>query len=628
MSAQQSGFTLLELLVVLVIVGILTAIAIPQYDAYKRRAFDTRARSDLYSAALAEEAFFLDEEKYLSCSGSDCTKLRDPNQWFGSIETAGSIDSPEGGDVAGHAGNGGSSSAGAGGVGVGGTTNGVAGARVIADAGDAGATNATCNDETGFHGRGCSRCAPIDLESLENACTSATCTPFDDALRLTKLGKDGALPALPAVSSADNGGAGGSAAATPAGGTSGAGGTAGSSAGAGKSCSDLALRGTIVYVTGSSAAKPFLQQIAQQLAAQNVFIVYESTGSCVGVDAVLNGTAMTTGPKAAALSATYWDSAVSSGSACDLPLDGVQADIGVSDVFAQSCAGFELANLDALQIRDAHGPIQTMTFAVPVNSEHWEISARAAYFAFGFGADGGILNPAGDRPIWSDEAYLFKRSASSGTQAMLAAAIGVPAAAWRGKAHKASDDIAADLQAAGQKQDTANAALGILAADYIDTKNLRAQIRVLAFQDSAQHCAVFPDSTSDAREKRNVRDGHYPIWGPLHLLLRIDAQGRPLNPENRQAVTDIVGYLSGTKALPNGVQLIKVYAQSGLVPECAMHVSRAKDGGNILPYEPTNPCSCLFDQLTGSTSCTPCRVQGECKTGETCSQGYCEGARL
>ena len=74
-SHNHRGFTLLELLVVLVIVGILTAIAIPQYDAYKRRAFDTRARADLYSAALAEEAFFLDSEKYLSCSGDECTQL-------------------------------------------------------------------------------------------------------------------------------------------------------------------------------------------------------------------------------------------------------------------------------------------------------------------------------------------------------------------------------------------------------------------------------------------------------------------------------------------------------------------------------------------------------------------------
>ena len=416
----------------------------------------------------------------------------------------------------------------------------------------------------------------------------------------------------------ESGGAGGTTGAAGGGGTAGATGT-------GKSCADLANQGTVVYITGSSAAKPFLQQIAQQLVTQKVFLIYESTGSCVGVDAIVNGTPMTTGPTAAALSATYWDSSASNGVACDLPALGVSADIGASDVFAQSCTGFELANLDALGIRDAHGPIQTMTFAVPVSSAYSEISAEAAYFAFGFGKAGGIRDANGGNAIWSDENYLFKRSATSGTQAMLAAAIGVPAGLWKGKSHKASDDVAASIQAAGQQAATANAALGILAADYIDSKNLRAQVKVLAFQDSSQRCAVFPDSTASAHDKRNVRDGHYPVWGPLHLLLRVDATGKPINAANRQAVTDIIGYLSGTKALPNGVQLLDVYAQSGLVPECAMHVSRSKDGGNIVPYQPSSPCSCLYDvKATGSTTCTACKVQGDCGAGETCSLGYCE----
>jgi len=460
---------------------------------------------------------------------------------------------------------------------------------------------------------------PTDIFSLENACSDATCQPFVRT-RLSHLGKDGKLPPLPTA--AASGGAGG-------GGTSGAGAGAGGSAGStsvGEACADLAAKGSLVYVTGSSAAKPFLQQIAQQLVAQQIYLVYTSTGSCVGVDAVVNGTPMTTGASPApALSATYWESSSSNGRACDLPAQGVAADIGASDVFAQSCPGFELTNLDALQIRDAHGPIQTMTFAVPANSDYSEISAQAAYFVFGFGANGGVLSPSAGNAIWNDEKYLFERSPSSGTQAMIAAAIGVPAARWLGKTHKTSDDVAADLQNAGQNSGTANLALGILAADYIDSKNLRAQVRVLAFQDSAQSCAVFPDSTQNAHDKRNVRDGHYPIWGPLHLLLKVDQFGNPVNASNRQAVTDIVGYLSGTKVLPNGVQLIDVYAQSGLVPECAMQVTRSKDGGNIVPFRAASPCSCLFEaKATGSTSCTSCQVQGDCASGETCSQGYCE----
>jgi len=567
-----------------------------------------------------------------------CTKLEDPNQWFGAA-VAGSSGEGSGG----HAGRGGENGGGTGGMnasagsGEGGIRDSAGSAgRLIPDgsAGDAGASGVSCVDTDGFHGLGCYRCAPEEIVTLENACTTATCTRFDDSKRLTLLGKDGKLPPLPGPASGTGGAsAGGSAGSVSASGGSsagsggaGSGGSAGSSVGgSGKTCADLASHGTVVYITGSSAASPFLQQIAQQLVAQNVYIVYESTGSCVGVDAVINGTAMTTGPTAPALTATYWDSAASTGVACDLPAEGVTADIGASDVFAQSCAGFEFANLDALQVRDAHGPIQTMTFAVPTNSPYSEISAEAAYFAFGFGEGGGLLDPSGSVAVWNDENYLFKRSATSGTQAMLAAAIGVPAGAWKGKAHKASSDVAAAIQAAGQKQETANAALGILAADYIETKNLRAQIRVLAFQDTDQHCAVFPDSSSTARDKLNVRDGHYPIWGPLHLLLRVDGQGKPLNAANRQAVTDIIGYLSGTKALPNQVQLLDLYAQSGLVPECAMHVTRSKDGGNIFPYRPTSPCSCLFDyKATGSTSCSKCTVQGDCNSGETCSLGYCE----
>lgn len=75
MKDTQRGFTLLELLIVMAIVGILTAIAVPQYGQYKRRAFDARARSDLYAAALAQEAYFLDNEQYLSCQNNGCAAL-------------------------------------------------------------------------------------------------------------------------------------------------------------------------------------------------------------------------------------------------------------------------------------------------------------------------------------------------------------------------------------------------------------------------------------------------------------------------------------------------------------------------------------------------------------------------
>jgi hypothetical protein len=366
-----------------------------------------------------------------------------------------------------------------------------------------------------------------------------------------------------------------------------------------------------------------LEKIALQLSPQNIFIVYTSVGSCVGVDAIVNGTVMRTGAAPLPASATYWQS--STAKTCQLPAQGVSADLGISDVFAASCPDFEqLPNLESLKIRDAHGPIQTMTFTVPANSKYHEISQQAAYLVFGFGAEARVMDPAGEQVIWNDESKLMQRSASSGTQAMLGAAIGVPPSRWKGKSNKSSDDVAAALRAAVASEETANASLGILSADTIDSNGLRAELRMLAYQDSHQDCAFTPDSTATSKDKRNVRDGHYPIWGPLHLLYKINAAGEPLNATIRAQLLDIVGYLSGSKALPNNLSLIDVYAQSGLVPECAMRVTRTADGGPIVPARPDNPCSCLFDLALGLDTCQDCNVQGDCSAGQICSKGWCE----
>ncbi len=496
-----------------------------------------------------------------------------------------------------------------------GAPNGGDGGYATVGSGGEGAQGSDCFDQSGFDGLGCFRCEPKDILSLENACTSSKCVRFDNDGRLP-LVVEGKLPELPTLS-----GAGGSSGSMSAG-SGGSGGGAGTT---GVPCASLSDDGVVIYVTGSTAVKPFLQQVAQQLAVQKVFVVYTSVGSCAGVDAIVNGTLMRTGAAPLPASATYWDSSSSTGQGCDLAEGGVTANLGISDVFAASCSGFELANLDSLKVRDAHGPIQTMTFAVPSNSRYTEISQQAAYMVFGFGKDGKVLDHARKHEIWNDESALLQRSPSSGTQAMLAAAIGVPSAQWRGKPNKGSDDVANALQAAAASQATADAAIGILGADYIDSRNLRAQIRMLAYQDSHQVCAVTSDSSETAKDKRNVRDGHYPIWGPLHLLYKVDAKGDPQDTAIRSELINIVGYLSGSKALPNGLSLLDVYAQSGLVPECAMRVSRSADGGALFPARPAAPCSCLFEKkATGTTTCVPCKVQGECGGGETCSQGYCE----
>ncbi len=53
---NQKGFTLIELLIVVAIIGILAAIAIPQFSAYRVRAFNSAAKSDVGNFKVSMEA--------------------------------------------------------------------------------------------------------------------------------------------------------------------------------------------------------------------------------------------------------------------------------------------------------------------------------------------------------------------------------------------------------------------------------------------------------------------------------------------------------------------------------------------------------------------------------------------
>ena len=61
---DEKGFTLIELMIVIAIIGILAAIAIPQFNSYRKKSYNASALADVRNAATAEEAYYVDAQKY------------------------------------------------------------------------------------------------------------------------------------------------------------------------------------------------------------------------------------------------------------------------------------------------------------------------------------------------------------------------------------------------------------------------------------------------------------------------------------------------------------------------------------------------------------------------------------
>jgi prepilin-type N-terminal cleavage/methylation domain-containing protein len=67
---ERRGFTLIEMLIVVVIIGILAAIAIPKFTETKGKAFASTLKSDLRNLSSVQEDYFYYNEVYATAMGA------------------------------------------------------------------------------------------------------------------------------------------------------------------------------------------------------------------------------------------------------------------------------------------------------------------------------------------------------------------------------------------------------------------------------------------------------------------------------------------------------------------------------------------------------------------------------
>jgi hypothetical protein len=385
-------------------------------------------------------------------------------------------------------------------------------------------------------------------------------------------------------------------------------------------CKDLVpTGGSILYLSGSSNFQPLLRELAPAIVKKTgIRPVFRITTSCTGTRSM-----NTMNPAYAtehfvkdpvAVTEAYAQIFLGDGNLgvnCLLGTTGVAVDVGESEIYPETCG--TLVN-DPVQIAEGLGPILPMVFAVPQVSTERSISYQAARQVFGGG--GGVS------PWEKDDNFIFVRGAGTATLRLVAQELDLTfGQMWgvdQGTATNMINTLSYITDAA-----VAPSAIGIVGADFSDFA--RGNVKVLGFQAKQQNCATVPDSSLTTRDKINVRDGHYPLWGRIHFY----TSRAPGASETAQTFA----FLLTNPQLD--IDILNAFIDASFVPPCAMKVRRESELGTLTSQDPAPyACGCAFDARVNPNKSAPPPGCVACPGGDgdctdaarpsACHYGYCE----
>ena len=403
-----------------------------------------------------------------------------------------------------------------------------------------------------------------------------------------------------------------------------------------------ALQAHVIYGSGGSAITPTLSQVAYVLSKSStpVFVFYQDAGGAgAGYSSFKDGTGGTT-----ARPFRYWITqadvtANNLNCTADNPTAGRAVD------FATTGGTLELFDNLTLAADTGvfTGPTQGINIVVPYASTETSISAEALFYVYGFG-DGSKLTGATNIIPWTSKPYIFRRAATAFVQQFLRGAIRTlggaantfpadfPAAtASTPDTNQGSVDNIIAAAAAGHTQE----AIGFTSGPTSDKNRGTGKVHALAYQHTGQDAAYWPDSSVDAFDKINIRNGHYFLWDTNQFFTKVN--GVPANATLTEIVNPdvktLIGAISGQVASPTvpidvgGHDAVtEAVIKTGSIPQCAMQVKRSSDFTGLSCYAPPSPCGHFFESIaTGSTTGNACTSDAQCGGAEPkCHFNFCE----